>query len=102
MRRWAMSSVLALSAVVGCASRTSVPPIPAYAPEAQVMVEEGAPLGRWIKVENPWHHFGRQYNRNGGKLVAVVEPRGVQDRGISVVELSDIMRYFVGAAWVER
>ena len=51
MRRWILTSAVALLTVMGCTSRTSVPPAPPLGPEALPVVEEGAPLGRWIKVE---------------------------------------------------
>jgi murein L,D-transpeptidase YafK len=50
MRRWILSSLLSLLAFAGCATRTAPPPPPSAAP-ADLAVEEGAPLGRWIKVE---------------------------------------------------
>ena len=51
MRRWILASLIIAIAVVGCTARTNVPPPLPSVSDATVVLGEGTPLGRWIKVE---------------------------------------------------
>lgn len=51
MRWWILTIAITLTTVMGCTSRTSVSPAPPSVPDTSAIVEEGASLGRWIKVE---------------------------------------------------
>src|SRR5690349_10962011 len=51
MRRWGFAAVLALTAIFGCTTKTTAPPPVAVVPDAYVVLGEGTPLGRWIKIE---------------------------------------------------
>lgn len=50
MMRRVLATVVWLMAIMGCTATTSVPPVPPSAPELPLLADEGAPLGRWIKV----------------------------------------------------
>lgn len=54
----------------------------------------------WIKVVNPWQHFARRYDREGGRLVARAASRREGEGGAFAVELSDVMRYYASVAYV--
>jgi hypothetical protein len=68
---------------------------------ADVFQDRDAPHLRWIKIANPWHTFGRMYDRKTGGFVPVAD-RNPKDAGISVLELSDLMKHYEAIAWVER
>jgi lipoprotein-anchoring transpeptidase ErfK/SrfK len=51
MWRWLLSVAVLLGLLAGCVTRTSPPPPPRAPLDLDVLVDEGAPLGRWIKVE---------------------------------------------------
>lgn len=48
---WCCAGAVVIGAAAGCATRTGEPVAPTSAPDVSAVVEEGAPLGRWIKVE---------------------------------------------------
>lgn len=50
MWRRLLATVLGLTAIMGCTATTAVPPAPPLVSEMPIVVGEGAPLGRWIKV----------------------------------------------------
>jgi hypothetical protein len=52
----------------------------------------------WVKVQNPWHNFGRVYEADGKNLKPRKDPLRGPEKGSFALELGDLMRYY-GAVW---